>query len=71
MSRAIATTILRKFSACRSSLDVKLILESLVTPSTRLGDLLAELPLDVVGRGERVLDDVVQEAGADAGGRRA
>ena len=34
MSRAIATTILRKFSACRSSFEVKLICESLVTPST-------------------------------------
>ena len=34
MSRAIATTILRKFSACRSSFEVKLILESFVTPST-------------------------------------
>ena len=34
MSRAIATTILRKFSACRSSFEVKLILPSLVTPST-------------------------------------
>ncbi len=35
MSRAMATSILRKFSACRSSLEAKLILESLVTPSTR------------------------------------
>ena len=34
MSRAIATTILRKFSAWRSSFEVKLIFESLVTPST-------------------------------------
>ena len=68
MSRAIATTILRKFSACRSSLEVKLIFESLVTPSTSVGDLAAELLLDVVGRGERVLDDVVQEPGADARG---
>ena len=35
MSRAMATSILRKFSAWRSSLDAKLILESFVTPSTR------------------------------------
>ncbi len=33
-----------------------------------LGDLDAELLLDLVGGRERVLDHVVQEAGADAGG---
>ena len=37
----------------------------------QLGDLDAELLLDVVGRRERVLDDVVQQAGADARGVEA
>ncbi len=35
MSRAIASSILRKFSACRSSRVVQGIWPSLVTPSTR------------------------------------
>ncbi len=35
MSRAMASSILRKFSACRSSRVVHDILPSLVTPSTR------------------------------------
>ena len=68
MSRAIATTILRKFSAWRSSFEVKLIFESLVTPSTSSATSTPNSLLDVVGRRERVLDDVVQEAGADARG---
>ena len=66
MSRAMATTILRKFSAWRSSFDVKLIFESLVTPSTSSATSAPNSLLDVVGRRERVLDDVVEEAGADA-----
>ena len=67
MSRAIATTILRKFSACRSSFEVKLILRELGDAVDEEGDLAAELALDVVRGRERVLDDVVEEAGADAG----
>ena len=67
MSRAIARSILRKFSACFSSREVKLIWPILVTPSTSAGDLLAEHVLQLRQRGERVLDGVVQEAGRDAG----
>ena len=37
----------------------------------QLGDLDAELLLDLVGRRERVLDDVVQQPGADARGIEA
>ena len=47
MSRAIATTILRKFSACRSSFEVKLILRELGDAVDEEGDLVAELALDV------------------------
>ena len=47
MSRAIASTILRKFSACFSSRLVKLTWLILVTPSTSVGDLLAELGCDL------------------------
>ncbi len=68
MSRAIATSIFRKFSACRSSLEAKLIFESLVTPSTRKATSCPK---------SRSMSSVVasvssttswREAGADAGG---
>ncbi len=68
MSRAMATSILRKFSAWRSSLEVKLILQSLVTPSTRNATSPPNSLADVVGRRERVLDDVVKKPGAHARG---
>ena len=43
-------------------------LAELGDPVDEEGDLAAELALDVVDGGERVLDHVVQEPGADAGG---
>ena len=68
MSRAIATTILRKFSACRSSFEVKLIFESLVTPSTRKATSSPNSCSMSSSVAQRVLDHVVEQAGADAGG---
>ena len=68
MSRAIATSILRKFSAWRSSLRGEVDLAELGDAVDEERDLLAELALDVLVVAQRVLDHVVQEAGADAGG---
>ena len=67
MSRAIATSILRKFSACRSSRLAKAILPSLVTPSTSSAISPPNRSTSgLAGRG--VLDDVVEEPGRDGGG---
>ena len=63
MSSTIASSILRKFSACRSSLEENGIAPILVTPSTTCGDLRAEELGDPLGRGQRVLDDVVEQTG--------
>ena len=70
MSRAIATTILRTVSACAAS--PYLTLSSLVTPSTSVGDLVAEVaaqrrPGVYVG----VLDRVVQQRRAQRRRRHA
>ena len=65
MSSTIASSILRKFSACRSSLDEKGIAPSLVTPSTTWATSCAEQLPDPLDRGLRVLDDVVEQAGGD------
>ena len=65
MSSTIASSILRKFSACRSSLDWKGMALILVTPSTTCatsGPNSSSMTLD---GGERVLDDVVEQAGGD------
>ena len=62
----MATTILRKFSACRSSLRGEVDLAELGDAVDEEGDLVAELALDVLERRERVLDHVVQQPGADA-----
>ena len=50
---------------------MKLILRELGDAVDEEGDLVAELALDVVVGGERVLDHVVEQAGADAGGVEA
>jgi hypothetical protein len=72
MSRAIATSILRKFSAWRSSFEVKLIFDSLVTPSTRNATSSPNSLLDVVDRREGVLDTRrASSAGAHARGVEA
>jgi hypothetical protein len=61
MSRTIASSILRKLSACASSRFLNWIWSSLLTPSTSLGDDLAEDRRDLGLGGRRVLDDVVQD----------
>ena len=69
MSCAIAMIIFRKFSACFSSwLSVALAwnLDSLVTPSTSWRHLGAEELRQLVGRGQGVLDGVVEQPGDDA-----
>ena len=66
-SRAMATSILRKFSAWRSSREEKASLPILVTPSTRSAISLAELALEVLLGGLGVLQDVVEQAGRHRG----
>ena len=62
-SRAIASSILRKFSACASSCVSNSILSSLETPSTRSATGLPKLLRDL-GLGDRgVLHHVVQQRG--------
>ena len=63
MSSTIASSILRKFSAWRSSLDEKGIAPILVTPSTTWA-ISSPKSSAIRSRGrERVLDHVVEEAG--------
>ena len=69
MSSTIASSILRKFSACRSSLrrrqrdraDLGHALDD-------VRDFGAEQLLDALDGRQRVLDDVVQQAGGDGDG---
>ena len=65
MSSTIARSILRKFSACRSSLDENGMAPIFVTPSTTCAISAPNSSADALGRGQRVLDDVVEEAGGD------
>ena len=65
MSSTIASSILRKFSACRSSLDENGIAPQLGDPFDDVRDLGAEQLADALDRRLRVLDDVVQQAGGD------
>ena len=65
MSSTMASSILRKFSACRSSLDENGIAPSLVTPSTTCATSRAEQLPDPLDRRLRVLDDVVEQARGD------
>ena len=64
-SSTIASSILRKFSAWRSSLDEKGMVLIFVTPSTTCATSAPKRVADVVDGGERVLDDVVEQAGRD------
>ena len=66
MSSTIASSILRKFSACRSSLLENGMALIFVTPFDDVGDVLAEGVADALDGGEGVLDDVVEEAGRHA-----
>ena len=63
----MATSILRKFSACRSSREEKCELADLGHPVHQFGDLPAELALQVGLGGGGVLEDVVEEAGGHRG----
>ena len=65
MSSTIASSILRKFSACRSSLDENGMALILVTPSTTCATSGPNSSLMRSMRGQRVLDDVVEQAGGD------
>ena len=65
MSSTIASSILRKFSAWRASLEANGMAPILVTPSTTWatsGPNSSSMRLD---RGEGVLDHVVEQAGGD------
>ena len=68
MSSTIASSILRKFSACRSSLDENGDGADLRDPFDDVRDLGTEQLLDPLDGGQRVLDDVVEEAGRDGDG---
>src|SRR4030067_294286 len=71
-SWAMATTIFRKFSACRSS-RLPLLprgegeLADLGHPVDEVGDFRPELQSQIVLGGPRILEHVVQEAGDDRG----
>ena len=65
MSSTIASSILRKFSAWRSSLDENGIAPILVTPSTTWAISGPKSSAIRSGRRQRVLDDVVEQAGGD------
>ncbi len=65
ISSDMASRNLRRFSAARSLSVCASIFESLVTPSTMRRDIVAEQALDVLRRGDRVLDRVVQDRGDD------
>ena len=65
MSSTIARSILRKLSACRSSLDENCRRRQLGDALDDVRDLLAEQLADLLDGVRRVLDDVVQEAGGD------
>ena len=61
MSSTIASSILRKFSACRSSLDENGMAPILVTPSTTWAISGAEELGDALRGRQGVFDDVVQQ----------
>ena len=65
MSSTIASSILRKFSAWRSSLDENGMRADLGDPLDDVRDLRAEQLLDALDRRQRVLDHVVEQAGGD------
>ena len=64
----MASTSLRKFSACLVRSDCSSSRVSLVTPSTRPAISLPNRRLDLRQLDRRVLDHVVQQAGGDRGG---
>ena len=66
MSSTIASSILRKFSTCRSSLRRKRDGADLGHPLDDVRDVVAEGLADALDGGERVFDDVVEQPGGDA-----
>ena len=65
MSSTIASSILRKLSACRSSLEAELQRRQLRHALDHVRDLLAEQLAHLLDGVRRVLDDVVQQARGD------
>ncbi len=65
MSSTIAISILRKLSACRSSLDANCSADSFVTPSTTCATCSPKSSRILLDRVRGVLDDVVEQAGGD------
>jgi len=65
MSSTMASSILRKFSACRCSLVENGIALSLGDALDQVRNLRPEQLLDALDRGERVLDHVVEQARDD------
>ena len=63
----MASISLRKFSACLVRSENNFQLGQLGDAVDQIGDLLAEIRLDVLIGGERVLDRVVQQRGDDGG----
>ena len=61
MSSDIASTSLRKFSACLALVRLQLEPRQLGDAVDQPGDLRPEQPLDLLERGQRVLDRVVQQ----------
>ena len=66
MSSTIASSILRKFSAWRSSLDENGMALILVTPSTMWATSAPKSSCDALDGRQGVLDHVVEQAGGDA-----
>ena len=66
-SSAMASRSLRRFSACLASLETRSSRFSLVRPSTRSADFLAEQPIDLDAGGVGILDRVVQQRRGDGG----
>ena len=68
MSSTIASSILRKFSACRSSLDENRMALIFVTPSTTWATSGPKSSSDALDGRQRVFDDVVEQPGGDGHG---
>ena len=68
MSSTMARSILRKFSACRSSLVENGMALILVTPSTMCATSSPNVSRMRLEGGKGVFDHVVQQAGGDADG---
>jgi hypothetical protein len=61
----MASRNLRRFSAARWFLALRLDLASLVTPVDQPGDVRGRTAARLLGRGDRILDRVVEDGGGD------